>query len=43
MMKDRGGRNSVWLEIYLHNGGVTSAADAADVFLLQEVITSSML
>jgi len=41
-MKDRGGRNFVWLEIYLHNG-VTSAADAADVFLLQEVITSSML
>jgi hypothetical protein len=43
MMMGRGGRDSVWLEIYLHNGGVTSAADATDVFLLQEVITSSML
>jgi hypothetical protein len=43
MMKDRGSRNSVWLEIYLHNGGVTSAADGTHVFLLQEVITSSML
>jgi hypothetical protein len=43
MMKDRGGRNFVWLEIYLHNSGVTSAADVAGVFLLQEVIASRML